>query len=152
MMRETADGRGNRLFPRRCIYPVAMAVVCLGGMLAAARVGIMFADWQMPPESVKFPDRTGVGSRWQIGSDNSFTVAGNLGELREYDFRSSGGAPVSVEGISIYEVAKDGVELEILAGGDRRYLKVQVRKGARDGEVFWLMVREFQKIATPKGQ
>ena len=97
------------------------------------------------------PDKIETGSRWTVGIGSSFTIAENLGELREYDFRSSGGAPVSVEGISVYHVVEDGVELEILAGGDRRYLRVQVRKGARGGEVFWLMVREFQKVAIPEG-
>ncbi len=151
MMTEAADRQESRLFSGRYVYPVAMAIVFLGGMFVAARVGIMLADWQVPPGSVNFPDRIEDGSRWKIGPGSSFTVAGNLGELREYDFRSSGGAPVAVEGISLVNVAGNGVELEILAGGDRRYLKVQVRKGARDGEVFWLMVREFLKIAVPEG-
>jgi hypothetical protein len=152
MMREAADRQETRWFPGRYVYPVVMAIVLLGGMFAAARVGIMFADWQGPPGAVNFPDRIEDGSRWKIGPGSSFTIAGNLGELREYDFRLSGGAPVSVEGISVYHVAEDGVELEILAGGDRRYLKVRVREGARDGEVFWLMVREFLKIAISEGE
>ncbi len=151
MMTEAADRQDNRLFPGRYVYPAVMAIVLLGGMFAAARVGIMLADWQVPPGSVNSPDRIETGSRWKIATGSSFTVAENLGELREYNFRSSGGAPVSVEGISLYHVAGNGVELEILAGGDRRYLKVQVRKGAREGEVFWLMAREFLKIAMPEG-
>lgn len=150
-MRESADREQGRRVPRRYLYPVAKAVFLLMGILAAARVGIMLADLQAPPGLVSSGAQIKAGSRWVIGPAMGFTVSENLEGLREHDFRSSGGAgSFSVEGVSVFEVGEEGIELEVLAGGDRRYLKVQLRQEEEGGDIFWLMVREFREIAVAK--
>ncbi len=150
MVRAAAARWQGRLFLRRYLYPVAKVMVFLAGILAAARLGIMLADLQVPPGLVSSDDQIKAGSRWEIHPAMGFAVSEHLDDLREYDFRSSGGGPVSVEGVSLFEVAEAGVELEILAGSDRRYLKVQVRQGEYDGETFWLMMKEFRKMAITR--
>lgn len=149
MMRESAERQQDRLFARRYLYPVAKAIVFLTGTLAAARLGVMLADLQVPPGLVS-QDQIKAGSRWGIDPAMVITTSEHLEDLREYDFRSSGTGPVSVEGVSLFEAAEDGVELEILAAGNRRYLKVQVCQGEDDGETFWLMVREFRGMTTAR--
>ena len=148
MMREAAEGQMS--FFRRYLYPVLMAIVFLAGILAAAGLGVLLADRQVPPGLAGNAYQIKAGSRWEISPAVVFTVSKHLEGLREHDFRSSGAGSSSVDGVSLFEVAETGVDLEILAGGDRRYLKAQVRDGGHDGEIFWLMAREFREIATAK--
>ena len=148
MMREAAEGQMS--FFRRYLYPVLMAIVFLAGILAAARLGILLADRQVPPGLAGNVYQIKAGSSWAISPAVVFTVSEHLKGLREHDFRSSGAGSASVEGVSLFEVSGTGLGLEILAGSDRRYLKAQVRDGEHDGEIFWLMAREFREIATAK--
>ena len=90
------------------------------------------------------------GTRREIGPANGLMVCDHLKGLREYDFRSSGSEPVSVDGVTLLEVMEQGVVLEVMQGSDRRYLKVQVLGGAKDGKVVWLLARQFRELPEVK--
>ena len=139
----------NVMFFMRCLRAVVVAVVFIGAVLGAARLGIMLADQQVPPAHTALLK---VGMRREIGPASALMVCDHLKGLREYDFRSSGSEQVSVDGVTLLEVGEQGVVLEVLEGSDRRHLKVQVLGGANDGKVVWLLARQFSELPEPRRQ
>ena len=133
----------NGMFFLRYLRPVVVAVVFIGAVVAAARLGVMLADQQVPPGHAELLKE---GTRREIGPANGLMVSDHLKGLREYDFRLSGSEQVSVDGVTLLEVKEQGVVLEVMQGSDRRYLKVQVLGGAKDGKVVWLLARQFRKL------
>ena len=55
-----------------------------------------------------------------------------------------------MDGVTLLEVMEQGVVLEVMQGSDRRYLKVQVLGGAKDGKVVWLLARQFRELPEAK--
>ena len=59
MMREAVEGQ--RSFFRRYLYPVVMAIVFLAGILAAAGLGVLLADRQVPQGRQSLGNFSGSG-------------------------------------------------------------------------------------------
>ncbi len=147
MTGQSAGRHLNGMSLLRYLRPVVVAVVFIGAVLGAARLGIMLADQQVPPGQGELLE---PGTRREIGPANGLMVCDHLKGLREYDFRSSGSEQVSVDGVTLLEVMEQGVVLEVMQGSDRRYLKVQVLGGAKDGKVVWLLARQFRELPEAK--
>ncbi len=149
MTGEVADRQWAGLSLRRCLWSGVIAMVFIAAVLGAARLGIMLADRQGISGHA---DQAREGVRRGISRESSLMIADHIDRLREYDFRSSGTAQAKVDGVDLFTAREQGVELEVLSGSDRRYLKVRVWGGERDGEVFWLLARQFSELPAAKRQ
>jgi hypothetical protein len=149
MTGEAADRQWKGLSLRRCLWSAVMAMIFIAAVLGAARLGIMLADRQGPSGHA---DQVREGVRRGIGPASALMIADDIDRLREYDFRSSGTAQAKVDGVGLFTTREQDVELEVLSGSDRRYLKVRVWGGEREGEVFWLLARQFSELPAAKRQ
>ncbi len=138
----------------RGIVSFAAVPVFLGSLYFAARGGIEIADRQVPPASVRQPGAIEVGGIWRPNGAGGtlLVVSDTVQPLREYAFQQSLSEPVAVPGVREIELGAEGWEIEVMPGGDRRFLPVKVvGGGALEGEKFWLMVKDLQGLAVPAG-
>jgi hypothetical protein len=145
---ELTSKRGGHM--ARGIVSFAAVPVFLGSLYFAARGGIEIADRQVPPASVRQPGEIEVGGIWRPnGGGGKLFVADAVQALREHEFQQSLPEPTPVPGVRQIDLGDKGWEIQVMPGGDRRFLPAKVVGGALDGEEFWLMVKELQGLALP---
>ncbi len=141
-------GRGRHVI--RGVISFAAVPVFFGSIYFAARSGIDVADRQVPPGSVAAVGQEQIGGRWRsLGDGGKVVVADAVQALREYAFQQSIAEPELVRGVREIELAAEGWEIEVLPGGDRRFLRVELRADGSGGEVFWLRAEDLRQVAKP---
>lgn len=131
---------------------LALVPVFLVGLYASARTGIAIADRQVPPGSLAGPGGELVaGSRWRLARAG-LAVAEDIEALRDFAFVRSGSGTAEAAGVDRLGEASLGWEMQVLAGGDRRYRRVKFLSGDRQGDEVWLIGSDLEALGDPLGE
>ena len=150
---EAPAPRGGGRNRARVALSLAAVPVFLAGLYFSAQTGIRIADSQVPPGERPGGVAMVVGSRLLVKEGATIPVASALQPMREFNFRKAGSGGVEVEGVRSVTVAGggEGWELEILPGGDERYVRARWFGGELAGEEFWARAKDVQRVSTPSG-